>query len=413
MIAAHAPVPHMGRVLDVVTLSDSDDDDHQLPPVPSHPSPEVAIPPEESTSSPAMPDATWLTVFTAFYKVKLAEAQERDPDTDVQILFDTVSQEWQTMSGDEHQMFAKEVCGAPVSIPPSGAPDRSSPALFSVRAVQQDADPVLSSEKEDKTAKPPDKSLPCNTQCVQDVAKITESQPSVSVQQQPVISNNTGGGDECLIPTPEIQVEKETAVSQNTKPMIQKKEMCDANEDRPADVKLPVETHVSKGDQKHNSKNKKNKKDKKDTSDKNAPKKSHSEDQRSAKAEAGSALKTDLNEKANEVKRKSDIDRSACDTAKGSKEKSPHPSSSQKKEEDTIDPEIVASCDKGSPVGKCLGPGCTKDPVDNPNWDNEYCSFRCCSNYVNNCFKKWVLRRKKKMRAEAAAGSTAATAQMK
>lgn len=45
---------------------------------------------------------------------------------------------------------------------------------------------------------------------------------------------------------------------------------------------------------------------------------------------------------------------------------------------------------------QCIGPGCEAAPICSPDWDQEFCSFRCCSNYVSTEYQKFVKKEKKK-----------------
>jgi hypothetical protein len=110
---------------------------------------------------------------------------------------------------------------------------------------------------------------------------------------------------------------------------------------------------------------------------------------------------------------KKSADRSKdCDT-NGEKRtaKSPHPATtvsksdvkavSQEKRKKTTPTATLSSVSAPVPQ-KCIGPGCTDNAIDHIRWDNDFCSFRCCSNYAERLFRRWVRRRKDRLVKEAA-----------
>ena len=406
----------MGRILDVVTLSDDDADDGDPPPTPPG-------------DTPLQPVATWVTIFNTFYKVRLAEAQQHDPDTDMLSLFEAVSEEWTTMSIEDRQMFAKNACGASLPIPPSHAQTHNSPTASSAAPAQTDLNGTVSdlTPTTSRAEKSSEQSLTSKLQPVSAVApheKRAKSRPSGHTEQDAPVNTHTPADERQSDLTPQDKkTEEHTAVPQPAKNKHKKK--SGTNKDLPAKEKVPVEEVASKvdKDKKIHSKNKEKQKDGKAADHHNDVQARHSkkkEEERAPKTNPSGSTKTS---NATDTRKENGvIDRSDCDTTKVKAKKSSHPASMPIRRKDTNGGTAKSGASPAAPPEEmseemseelCLGPGCTNRPVDNPYWDKEYCSFRCCSDYVNLSFKKWVRERKKELRdaAKAAAADIVTKAQ--
>lgn len=409
----------MGRVFDLITLSDDDDDEKDIH-SPPHPlvapsvTPQAEMPLQESLACDQQPFPDWLNSFTALFKTRCADARRLNPntsDSEISSLFEQAAKEWTqlTAQGRPSPGQQREVRAYITASPPPQQKQKHSSSATSSAARSEIKPSGMKSDTKQK--KKSSETLP-SASTLSDLDGHAPKKTTESQAKKAILSANSVNKKDAAIHKdaekvgkhPEIAAIKEEKkvpepeVTKSSKRKIESEGKNTNDKVRADDLKSghKIESQSTK---------------RKDANDKNLSKQRKDsdgaqKDHKSGKeAEYDPAAKKKKQHQERDKGEKDSAGRSNdCDAGKNIREKTPASKSIMNGTSQKKVPAATASLSAHSaPVlQKCRGPGCKKMGIDHPEWDGEFCSFRCCVSYANIYFRKWVKRRKDQMAKQAA-----------
>lgn len=371
----------MRKIVDVVTLSDSDEEEPPVDDEQSHSEQVAGSSKETKPCHVAIELPDWFSSFDYYYHTRLSEL---DPQTDVDDFFKAIAKEWSEMSVMNRQKITDRMTTMSASADATATTKQNLP--------HHSKSPSLNPESTyDTTCSRPSRRTDQHAEVSASARKSERSEGQNPDQR------HSGSESHSAVPVEKTACSRQESEKENLavlsadskeKESVPVASKSSAKKKAGSGEAIPGHTH-------------------KEAKAETAPVKKDKKEKEANKEATTSSKKTNKKDPITNTTKRSEAKKTKG-TGDGSKRSH---RGHEVKSEATIafERELEKLMNKNADVvqryDKCLGPGCEKAPIDDPDWDCEYCSPLCCQNHVSLEFQKFVKTEKKKNKAAAAGAS--------